>query len=351
MILSRRLFLEAIATASAAGLLVDAVSHTKPSHKKSQFVIPMISPTMLTQSPIFKKGLRVFQSQVNLISGGDIEISFVHENHYVYAGQFFKHFRSGDAQIGLFNSSFWEHQFPELALFSGLPGGLKSHEKSAWIKNDETQALWDILMAKKQFKPLFLLSTPDDYVRAIPNEFSLDSNYKVASKGMIGNWINRHFSMAQILQMTPEQSMKALSGGYRHVSDSVPASVALQMLGHTPEISFSKDLLCKTGTAMELLVPTHHWNNFGSDVQKVLNQATQTAGQFISKRLYLLQKNSMSDLPLRAFFPDQDANIAQAIRENVLKEMTHRLSYSKEGQELMKSYKSAFYKNNSLLLG
>ena len=170
--MKRRDFLTAAAATTAAGLLSgcndsnrQAIDYSKHPGKKGDedkhVNINRNKKTKITLAtswpahfPIMGTGVDRFAENVNMASGGSLEIKVYPKNTLIPALAVFDAASSG--QIDAFHSGpyYWKGKNSAFSLFSGFPFGLTAEEINSWMLYGNGMTLWRKHYAKYNLHPL-----------------------------------------------------------------------------------------------------------------------------------------------------------------------------------------------------
>ena len=120
----KKFFAAAIAGAALAAMTVTATAEPVRLKMGATF------PSKLTQLGSMGK---VLETNVNAISGGDIQIKYFEPGALVPALELFDAIKSGSVDAGWSTPGYWQGKEPALALFSAVPFGPSSPEFAAWL--------------------------------------------------------------------------------------------------------------------------------------------------------------------------------------------------------------------------
>ncbi|MBW8191783.1 TRAP transporter substrate-binding protein DctP [Neiella marina] len=95
-----------------------------------------------------------FAEQVNVMSGGRLQIKVYGANQLVPAMQVFDSVSAGTVEMGHSGSYYWKGKVPAAQFFCAVPFGMTAQEMSSWLHYGGGMALWQELYAPFNLVPL-----------------------------------------------------------------------------------------------------------------------------------------------------------------------------------------------------
>jgi len=294
--MKRRVFIATTAIATTSfiwGCKREDKDYTSINISKKRKVTLKLCTSWPANFPIMGEGVERFAKNVNLASGGEIEIKVFPKNILVPALGVFDACSSG--QIDAFHSGpyYWKGKNAALSLFGGFPFGFTSNEMGAWMNFGGGLDIWREIYKKYNLYPMIGGNTDVQ----MGGWFRKEINSLIDLKGLkmripgLGGEVMAKLGVNPIL-LPAGEIYTALDRGTIDATEWVGPALDIKM-GFFKVAKYYYSGFHEPGSVLELTFNKNVWDNLAQDHKKLIKSC---ANELNSQMVYDFQTQNAKAL-------------------------------------------------------
>jgi TRAP-type mannitol/chloroaromatic compound transport system substrate-binding protein len=278
-----KIFLTAV-TFFIASMFLSACGDDKRVSSTENVEVKTFKWKMVTSWPKNFPGLGLapekFAQYVNEMSNGRLTVHVYGAGELVPGFEVFDAVSNGTVQMGHSGAYYWKGKIPASPIFNAIPFGMTSNEFNAWLQYGGGNELW-----RETYKPFGIIpmvggnSGPQfaGWFKKEINSLADLQGLKMRIPGLAGEVLKRAGALP--VNITGGEIFSALQSGALDASEWVGPYNDLAFGFHQAAEFYYSSIWHEPGTALEFLINEKAFNELPSDLQKIVEIATQAVNQ------------------------------------------------------------------------
>jgi TRAP-type mannitol/chloroaromatic compound transport system substrate-binding protein len=286
--------------------------------------------------PIFQEGAEQFAKNIEVMSNGRLKIQVFAGGQLVPALEVFDVVSQGSVQMGHAGAFFWAGKIPAAQFMSAMPFGMTANGMNAWLYEGGGLALW-----RELYEPFNLIPFPAGNTGVQMGGWF---RHKIETIEDLKGLKMRIPGLGSQVLAKAGVTTRLLAGGEIYTALERGVIDATEWAAPFHDMRFGFPKIAKyyyypgwhePGTALELIVNRHAFEELSADLQKIIEVASRSLNQLIYAEFEALNSQALQKLKLQKdieilpFPPEVIKEIKRLTEETLTQEAAKDSTFAK----------------------